>query len=116
MLRVSAVKELPALSRIGDAGALDCEGPSADRRVADALGAGWSWVMVEGRRVVISGTHSIESPGGCLGGSVMLVKSRGVRKRRLRPQAGCQIQRSYLTPAECRRDDFGCTAEAAPHA
>jgi hypothetical protein len=28
----------------------------------------------------------------------MLVKSRRVRQQRLRPQAGCQIQPSYLTP------------------
>ncbi len=35
---------------------------------------------------------------GCLGGSVMLVKSRRVCQRRLRPQAGCLIQPSYRTP------------------
>jgi len=35
---------------------------------------------------------------GCLGGSVMLVKSRRVYQRRLRPQAGCQIQSFYFTP------------------
>src|SRR5512132_3939271 len=105
MLRVSAVKELPALSRIGDAGALDCEGPADDRRLADAPGSGWSWVMAEGRRVVIWGTHSIKSPGGCLGGCIVLVESRRVRERRLRPQAGCQVQRPLSYPsAWCHRD------------
>ena len=44
------------------------------------------------------GPIQIESPDGCLGGSVMLVKSRRVRQRRLRPQAGCQIQPSDSTP------------------
>jgi hypothetical protein len=111
MLRVSAVKELPALSRIGDTGALDCEGPSDDRRVADAPGADWSRVVVDGRRVAIYGTHSIESSRGCLGGSVMLVKSRRVRQRRLRPQAGCHIQPSNLTPVNAPRL-FGCATKA----
>ena len=62
MLRVSAVKELPALSRTGDAGALDCEGTSDDRRVADASGASWSRVVVENaERVVIGDTFNRKS-------------------------------------------------------
>jgi len=35
------------------------------------------------------GPNSNQSPGGCLGGCIVLVESRRVRKRRLRPQAGC---------------------------
>jgi hypothetical protein len=97
MLRVNAVKELPALSRpalsrIGDAGASDREGSTADRRVGDGPEAGCSWVAVGVRRVVIAGTQFNKSPGGCLGGSIVLVESRCVRERRLRPQAGCLIQ------------------------
>jgi hypothetical protein len=51
MLRVNAVKELPALSRMGDTS--DREGLSDDRRVVDGRGAGC--VPVGVRRVVISG-------------------------------------------------------------
>jgi hypothetical protein len=58
------VKELPALSRIGDTGALDCEGPSDDRRVADAPGAGWSRVVVEGRGVIYGDTFKSKVPMG----------------------------------------------------
>jgi len=111
MLRVSAVKELPALSRIGDTGALDCGGPSDDRRVADAPGADCSRVVVDRRRVAIYRDTFNRKSRGCLGGSVMLVKSRRVRQRRLRPQAGCHIQPSYLTPANGPRL-FGCATEA----
>src|SRR5215213_2710437 len=111
MLRVSAVKELPALSRIGDTDALDCGGPSDDRRVADAPGADWSQVVVDGRRVAIYRDTFNRKSRGCLGGSVMLMKSRRVHQRRLRPQAGCHIQPSYLTPANGPRL-FGCATEA----
>jgi hypothetical protein len=38
-----------------------------------------------------------QSPGVCLSGSVILVESRRVRERRLRPQAGCYVQPSYFT-------------------
>jgi hypothetical protein len=83
MLRVNAVKELPALSRIAD---------------ADAPGAGWL-PAVEVRRVVMfGGPNSFESPGVCLGGGAMLVESRRVRERRLRPQAGCLVQRLSAYP------------------
>jgi hypothetical protein len=107
MLRVSAVKELPALSRIGDTDALDCEGPSDDRRVADAPGADWSRVVVDRRKVAIYRDTFNRKSRGCLGGSVMLVKSRRVRQRRLRPQAGCQIQPfHYIRLMPPQR--FGC--------
>jgi hypothetical protein len=55
MLRVNAVKELPALSRMREAGASDGEGLSDDRRVADGAGSGCSEVTVGVKRVVISG-------------------------------------------------------------
>jgi hypothetical protein len=35
----------------------------------------------------------------------MLVKSRRVRQRRLRPQAGCQIQPTHPTPVIAAPDD-----------
>jgi len=53
------------------------------------------------------GTQFNKSPGVCLGGSTVLVESRCVGERRLRPQAGCLIQllqSSRWTPP--RR--FGC--------
>jgi len=55
MLRVNAVKELPALSRpalsrMGDAGASDREGPSDDRSVADGRGSR-CFPVVEVKRV-----------------------------------------------------------------
>src|SRR5512133_195847 len=66
MLRVSAVKELPALSRpalsrMGDAGASDREGSTDDRRVGDGPEAGCSSVAVGVRRVVIAGTQFSQS-------------------------------------------------------
>ena len=88
------MKELPALSRVGDTGALDCEGSSADRRVADRPGSSCSPVAVELRSVVITWDQSNQSPGICLGGSIMLVESRHMCERRLRPQAGYLLQRS----------------------
>src|SRR5215213_3998588 len=81
MLRVSAVKELPALSRIGDTDALDCGGPSDDRRVADAPGADCSRVVVDRRRVAIYRDTFNRKSRGCLGGNVMLENSRRVRHR-----------------------------------
>jgi hypothetical protein len=89
MLRVNAVKELPALSRVG---APDREGSLGDRRVAKGPGSGSSRVVVAVRKVVTTGTQFNQSPGVCLGGSVALVESRRVRERRLRPQAGCLVQ------------------------
>jgi hypothetical protein len=68
MLRVNAVKELPALSRralsrMGDAGASDREGSTADgRRVDDAPEAGCSSVPVAVKRVFITGTNPIKVP------------------------------------------------------
>ena len=52
-----------------------------------------------------------ESPDVYLGGSIMLVESRRVRERRLRPQAGCMYSVSHSTwiNASCR---FGWTAAA----
>jgi hypothetical protein len=55
MLRVNAVKELPALLRMGEAGASDGEGLSDDRSVVDGRGAGCVPVPVGVRRIVISG-------------------------------------------------------------
>jgi len=59
----------------------------------------------------LRGTQFNQSPGVCLGGSVVLVESRRVRERRLRPQAGCLVQ----PPQSSRRTlprRFGRTAEA----
>jgi len=82
MVRVNAVNELPALSRMADA-----EGP----------GGGWS-PAVEVRSVVICGDPiHFEVPVSALGGSIMLVESRRVRERRLRPQAGCIYSVSHST-------------------
>ena len=52
-----------------------------------------------------------QSPGVYLGGGVVLVESRRVRERRLRPQAGCMYSVSHSTwiNASCR---FCCTAAA----
>ena len=100
MLRVNAVKELPALSRMGDVDAWIAKAHQA-MQVAD----GPDPVVLrcgEVRRVVITGTQSIESPGVCLGGSIMLMESRRVRERRLRPQAGCIVQRLSVYRGECR--------------
>jgi hypothetical protein len=83
MLRVNAVKELPALSRVGDAGASDREGLSDDRGVANGPGSGCSEVAVGFRRVVIWDPIQIKVPGVCLGGSIVLVESRRVCERRL---------------------------------
>jgi hypothetical protein len=82
MLRVSAVKELPTLSRLGDAGP-----PDRERSLDDC-----------------------KSPGVCLGGCIVLVESRRVRERRLRPQAGCHVQRLLSYPSEwCYGDLNGAT-------
>jgi hypothetical protein len=62
-------------------------------------------------KVVILGPNSDQSPGGCLGGSIMLVESRRVLERRLRPQAGCHVQRPQSTPGMPLRR-FSCTVEA----
>jgi hypothetical protein len=120
MLRVNAVKELPALSRpalsrMGDAGASDREGSTADRRVGDGLEAGCSWVPVGVRRVVIRGPNSDQSPGGCLGGSIMLVESRRVDERRLRPQTGCLMQHLSCYPGECRHGDSAAPGRRTLH-
>jgi hypothetical protein len=52
-----------------------------------------------------------QSPGVCLGGGVVLVESRRVRERRLRPQAGCMYSASHSTwiNASCQ---FGFTTAA----
>ena len=55
MLRVSAVNELPALSRVGDVGASDREGSSDDRRVTDGPGSRCSPVEADVKSVVIAG-------------------------------------------------------------
>ena len=82
MARVNAVNELPALSRMVD---------------ADGPGGGWS-PAVEVRSVVICGDSiHFKSPGVCLGGGVMLMESRRVRERRLRPQAGWMYSSPHST-------------------
>src|SRR5215217_5672757 len=112
MLRVSAVNELPALSWMREAGALDCGDSSEDRRVAAGPGPRCSRVSVGVRTVVIAGDPNlIESPGGYLGGSIVLVEPRRVRERRLRPQAGCHVQPFNGTPVNAPRL-FGCATEA----
>jgi hypothetical protein len=93
---VSAVNELAALSRMAD---------------PDGPGEGWS-PAVEVRRVVMYGDPiHFQSPIVCLGGGVVLVESRRVRERRLRPQAGCMYSVSHSTwiNASCR---FGFTTAA----
>ena len=78
MVRVNAVKELTALSRLEEA-----EGSSA---------------AVEVIRVVMTGTQfQFTSPGVYLGGSIMLRESRHMRKRRHWPQAGWMYSIPYLT-------------------
>jgi hypothetical protein len=57
------------------------------------------------------GLNSFESPGVCLGGGVVLVESRRVPERRLRPQAGCMYSISHSTRMNAPRR-FGCTAAA----
>ena len=107
MLRVNAVNELPALSRMREAGALDCEGSS--RIAASLLGPDPG---VRGRRLErlsLRGTQLDQSPGIYLGGSIVLVKSRHVRERRLRPQAGCHVQPFNATPVNAPRR-FGCAS------
>jgi hypothetical protein len=115
MLRVSAVKELPALSRMRDVGLLDCEGASDDARVADRPGSGCSPV-VEVKRVVITGDPiQIKVPGVCLGGCIMHVKSRRVYERRLRPQTGCLVQRLSCYSGECRHGDSAAPRRRTMH-
>jgi hypothetical protein len=115
MLRVSAVKELPALSRMRDVGLLDCEGASDDARVADGPGSGCSPV-VEVKRVVITGDPiQIKVPGVCLGGCIMHVKSRRVYERRLRPQTGCLVQRLSCYSGECRHGDSAAPRRRTLH-
>ena len=100
MLRVSAVKELPVLSRMGEADALDREGASDDCGAADGSGCGCSRVAVGVSRVVIMWDPINQKSRICLGGSSMLVESRRVHERRLRPQTGCLIQRLLCYPAD----------------
>jgi hypothetical protein len=115
MLRVSAVKELPALSRMRDVGLLDREGSSDDARVADGPGSGCSPV-VEVKRVVITGDPiQIKVPGVCLGGCIMHVKSRRVYERRLRPQTGCLVQRLSCYSGECRHGDSAAPRRRTLH-
>ena len=38
-----------------------------------------------------------KAPGFCPGGRVILVESRRVHERRLRPQAGCYVQLAHFT-------------------
>src|SRR5512133_3595286 len=114
MLRVSAVKELPALSRIGDAGALDCEGPSADRRVADASGAGWSRVVVEGRRGVTYG-DTFNRTSRWLPGRKRHAREVAACASTAAPAPGRLSDTALLSyPGDCRRDDrlhyIGCLA------
>ena len=91
MLRVNAVKELPAFSRVGEVGEWDREGPLGDRRVADGSGSKCSRVAV-GLEGGHAGPNSIKVPESACGGSLVLMESRHVRERRLRPQAGCLVQ------------------------
>ena len=105
MLRVNAVKELADLSRLGDGGAaVGCD-------VTGEPGPG---------RSELSGTcqdrghGAITSRSGesrcVLGGSMMLVEPRHARERRLRPQAGCDIQLPEFT-AEPPTKRFCSSAE-----
>ena len=94
-----------------EAGALDCEGASEDRSIAAGSGPRCSRVSVGVRTVVIAGTQFDKSPGVCLGGSIVLVKSRHVRERRLRPQAGCHVQPFNPTPVNAPLR-FSFTTEA----
>lgn len=96
MERVNAVNELPALSRMAD---------------ANWPGGGWS-PAVEVRRVVMYGDPiHFQSPGVYLGGGVVLVESRRVRERRLRPQAGCMYSVTHSTWMNAGYR-FGCTIAA----
>jgi hypothetical protein len=92
MLRVNAVKELPALSRVGDAGASDREGLSDDRGVANGPGSGCSEVAVGFRRVVIWDPIQIKVPVSAWA-AASCSWSRGVYVNGgSRPQAGCLVQ------------------------
>src|SRR4249919_2571775 len=64
MLRVNAVKELPALSRMDDVDPLDREGPSDPRRVAEGREAGCPGVAVVGvrRAVILAGAIQSKVP------------------------------------------------------
>jgi hypothetical protein len=114
MLRVSAVKELPALSRMRDVGLLDCEGSSDDARAAVRPGSGCSPVAIELRSVVITWDQSIKVPD-LPGRQHMLVESRRVHERRLRPQTGCLVQRLLCYPGECRHGHSAATRRRTLH-
>jgi hypothetical protein len=93
MLRVNAVKELPALSRMREAGASDREGLSDDRGVANGPGSGCSEVAVGVRRVVISGTQfKIKVPVSAWAAASCSWSRDVYVNGGSRPQAGCLVQ------------------------
>jgi hypothetical protein len=51
----------------------------------------------------------------CLGGCIMLVESRRVSERRLRPQTGCLVQRLSCYPGECRHGDSAAPRRRTLH-
>jgi hypothetical protein len=51
----------------------------------------------------------------CLGGCIMLVESRRVYERRLRPQTGCLVQRLSCYPGECRHGDSAAPRRRTLH-
>jgi hypothetical protein len=59
----------------------------------------------------LRGTQFNRKSRWLLGGSIVLVESRRVRERRLRPQAGCHVQPFNATPVNAPRL-FGCATEA----